>query len=330
LREIGSLKNGSSKTTSSVVKPVAEAPATKATNWFAATLGLSTPPVSAEPKKTFAEPAKKELESDRLFTEYEESARELVVASRKDQCSSVLPPMKSILLACKGITEECEILQESPGITDDDFDSIRDAKDILSESLTNLMTVTKEHASSNNLQNSEVIQERLKKLSYSVSDMVELIRLVVSSKQVSPKSDTPKLATKSKEVLNKRQSLIDNEDPPPMDMTDLRYYLEDNTDDIAHAIQDLLQSMRNTSASPEDLKKLLLNVQTIVDNIIFETRLTLSEFTVKKTVKDDCEEVLRLLESDYEKLGIMAKDVNDRGVKQQIANSSYEVAKVIF
>jgi predicted RND superfamily exporter protein len=239
--------------------------------------------------------------------------------------------MKCILIACKGITEECEILQDSPGLSDEDFDSIRDAKDILSESLTNLMTVTKEHASSNTLKNSDAIQEKLKKLSYSVSDMVELIRLVVSSKQMSAKTpDTPKLATKSKEVLNKRQSFIDKEDPPPMDMTDLRYYLEDNTDDIAHAIQDLLQSMRNTSALPEDVKKLLLNVQTIVDNIIFETRLTLSEFTVNKSVKDECEQVLELLESDYEKLGQMAKDVNDRNVKQQIANSSYEVAKVLF
>jgi uncharacterized protein YukE len=233
--------------------------------------------------------------------------------------------MKAILLACKGITEECETLQDNTEVSDDDYDSIRDAKDILSDELTNLMSVAKQHASSASSSSTASIEERLKKLSYAVSDMVENIKLVTSHLGPSGDVKTPDTIKDTATLAFKSPK---SDGPLPMDMTDLRYYLEDNTDDIAHTIQDLLQAMRNSATPPTALQKLLGTVQTIVDNIIYETKLTLSESGTSPNLRADCKVVLELLEDDREKLITMAKDVTkDRSVKQQIANSSYEIAK---
>ena len=108
--------------------------------------------------------------------------------------------------------------------------------------------------------------------------------------------------------------------------------MEDQTDDIAHTIQDLLQAMRQPSAEGNDMQRLINNVMNFVENIIFETRSTFDITPdLHPDMRADCDDILELLEDDRDKLLDMADQIitsKDRGIKQQIANCSYEIAKV--
>ena len=159
---------------------------------------------------------------DSKLKAYEIAASDLSSAARKENGTAVLPPMKSILLTCKGITEEGEKLEDLPSVSMDDKNSLRDTKDKLSDALTHLMGAAKQHASSGGSPASaSTIEEELRLLSFAVSDLVEMIKIVKSKGQSDAYSEPPTTADTMKDV-NPNLEVPDNDNLPPMDMQDLR------------------------------------------------------------------------------------------------------------
>lgn len=90
--------------------------------------------------------------------------------------------------------------------------------------------------------------------------------------------------------------------------------------------------MLNTSVTGEKLSDLVNNIATCVDNIIYETQGTLDiSPNMDQDVMADADDVVAILGDIRNELLDLGDDVvespGDRGLKQKIANSSYEIAK---
>lgn len=111
----------------------------------------------------------------------------------------------------------------------------------------------------------------------------------------------------------------------------MQVYLEKQTDSIVQAIQTLLYAMRQTSVYGDEFKDTVSGITTIVDNLITVTRGTIGGPN-GGPYKDRGENILDDLgdaNATLENLGdSMVKDPQSRSLKQKLASSSYEIAKV--
>lgn len=265
---------------------------------------------------------------------FESSAAKIMAAARKHPGSGVLAPMKSILLCCKSITEDCEALEDLKSTRPRDIDALQSAKDKISDSLTPLMNAAKQHASQGGNDGSAAnIDSQLRTVGHAFSDLAELMVLIRSKgpspQMAEPAPASPDTVPDTAEYKGSGQS----NDPPAIDVRDLIYYLEDQTDDIAHAIQNLLQAMRKAPSDINEITSLVDNILVFVDNIIFETKATIDATpSLHQDMVADCDDVLEFLEQDRKRLLILIEKVGDlhdqRAAKQEIANCSYEMAKV--
>jgi chromosome segregation ATPase len=237
--------------------------------------------------------------------------------------------MKSILLCCKQITKESETKEEDPNVNIEDREALMEVKQKLSESLTQVMQAAKEHTSGNNPKTAERIEQDLSTLSFCVSDLIELIKIVQSNASTLPRSN------KRDTMRSAFESNPTNEPLPPLPLNELRDYLEEQIDNIAHAIQDLLQVMKQSSTTANELSTLVNEISQYVDNIIYETQGTIDTAPgISNETLNDCDDVLDILSNIRNELLDLGDDIvvqpGDRQLKQKVANSSYEIAKVLF
>eukprot|EP00842_Homolaphlyctis_polyrhiza_P002047 jgi/Hompol1/2843/HPOL_006188-RA len=119
---------------------------------------------------------------------------------------------------------------------------------------------------------------------------------------------------------------------PPMDMRELKAFLEEQTGVIALTIQDLLGAMKDTSATSDELQDLINEIINFVDNIVYETRGT---FDVTRSlhpdIREDADNVLVIMAEVRETLldlcDEVARDPTSKSVKQKVASTSYAIAK---
>ena len=106
--------------------------------------------------------------------------------------------------------------------------------------------------------------------------------------------------------------------------------MEEETDEIAHTIQVLLQSMRLTSTSGYDLQRLIRQVTDRIDGVIFESDNTIRE-TMDRGIVDEAMDTLSRLSLARDTMDSLAdsvvEDSSNKAIKQKIANTSYEIAK---
>jgi hypothetical protein len=121
-------------------------------------------------------------EKDDNFNDFQKISADLLSSARSSNRSSVLGPMKNILLFCKKISQDCEGMEQDSTINDDDKDALHEAKSKLSGDLSKLMQATKEHASGSGASLFTKIEKELSRLSFCVSDILELIKIIESNR----------------------------------------------------------------------------------------------------------------------------------------------------
>ena len=109
--------------------------------------------------------------------------------------------------------------------------------------------------------------------------------------------------------------------------------MEEQIDNIAHSIQDLLQAMKKPATTGEELSGLVNDISQCVDNIIYETQGTIDTAPgLSNDLLNDADDVLAILGDIRNELLDLGDDIidqpGDRQIKQKVANSSYEIAKV--
>ena len=134
---------------------------------------------------------------DPEFERYQQVSSKLLAASKSDDPSSVLPLMREILLACKAISQSCERKQDNPSTSPEDKDNMENAMARFSERLGSLMKAAKAHASEGSSKTEEAIALETKKLTFSISDVYELLKA----------EDNRKPSARVDSVRSKRETL---------------------------------------------------------------------------------------------------------------------------
>ncbi|KAI8928418.1 hypothetical protein BC831DRAFT_503408 [Entophlyctis helioformis] len=305
------------------------------------------------------------------YRDFEKQMDKLISASRNDTAPSVLAPMKAILLTCKSFISESEEMEKRPATHIEDRRQLTQLKDKLSDAVSRLMASAKDHASSGGTRESaDYIEDDVIALSYTLRDLMDLMKYVDPNAGRSPQSagtqkmssppsarpggsqrqspPSPRSAQSPPSPRAAKQASSQNRDTwrqsrlpagddrrdtlPPMDIAELKLFVEEQTDVIAHTIQDLLQTMRDPAALGEDLQDLINEIINFVDNIVYETRGTFDATrNADPDMRADAEDVLLVMTDVRELLVDHSEDIMDnpanKTVKQKVANSSYEIAK---
>ena len=117
-----------------------------------------------------------------------------------------------------------------------------------------------------------------------------------------------------------------------MDVTDLRLFLEEETDDIAHTIQDMLKRMRVPGSSGTDLSRSIQKISEHMDRVLRESGPAF-QASGDRALGQEASALLESLRGARDRLEGLGYDIledpESKGVKQSIANTSYEIAKLV-
>jgi hypothetical protein len=237
--------------------------------------------------------------------------------------------MKSVLLACKTITQEAENIEYQASISESDRSRISAAKDQLSVGLSNLLELAKDHASGRLSTGAlESAMSSLTEAIHSLNDAMKLkaVPLPSSNKnwQETLKDSPAPTSWKTPPDSPKREA------KKVLDITELRIFLEEQTDEMAFAIQDLLQAMRSPVASGGDLKKLMKQIMDSIDSVSLQSRSTFDRHGSQPLTSNANSFVSLLLKSrdTLEDLSFQIfQQPDNKALKQKIATCSYEIAK---
>lgn len=108
---------------------------------------------------------------DKKLDVYHESIDKLSLAARGDQPTAVLISMKSVLLACKAITQESEAFEQAGMLNEADRGRLKTGKESLSNCLGHLMALAKDHASGT--MSSGSLNSAIDRLTQSLNDLTD-------------------------------------------------------------------------------------------------------------------------------------------------------------
>ncbi|KAG0213811.1 component of the polarisome [Mortierella sp. GBA30] len=279
---------------------------------------------------------------------------DLLQAGRSDSSSSVLLGMKSVVIACKAVTEDVEDY-EHDAAEDGNFSEL---KQELSSGLTQLMTAAKVH--SNNFDEDEEefdrtlgdLEAAADQLEAIVMDIVNVPRHGGNNKESSHKDNSHSMDrdhhgdnqhSKSGNEGKHSGATGNNHNDEAMDSQDLKIYLETQTGLIVSSIQTLLTSLRSSSDS-EDISEASDNITKVVDQVIRQTRMTLATPDAVSApqaaeLRSQGDMVLEDLESSLDLLNEMKEQLEAepelahsssaeaKSVKQKLASASFDIAK---
>lgn len=107
--------------------------------------------------------------------------------------------------------------------------------------------------------------------------------------------------------------------------------MEKQTDLIVQAIQTLLYAMRQSTTFGKEFKDTISGITSIVDNLVSVSRDTLNQ-PEATTFRNNGESILQELSNSNVKLEELGASMIDspqsKTLKQRLASSSYEIAKV--
>lgn len=282
-------------------------------------------------------------------TSYKDAVDGLKRAARSDNPTEVLIAMKSIVIACKSITEDVEIYESNPTVSISliDRENLLNFKTDLSGCLTRLMAVAKQHATggAGGSPTKRTSSEKGKEIDAAVEELSdtiqEIVRLIGVKKAIGGGVGGKKL-NDSREDGSKGLSLNGaspkKENAPLYEVDELRLYLEKQTDLIVQAIQSLLYAMRQATFG-QDFQDTINGITSIVSNLITACRKTFREVPEASQYKVKGESVLKDLLNSNDRLAMLGKSFmsgnmgggsggdDEKPSKQKLASASYEVAK---
>ncbi|KAG0282423.1 component of the polarisome [Linnemannia gamsii] len=303
------------------------------------------------------------IHQDSLAT-FRNAVDDLLSAGRSDSSSSVLLGMKSVVIACKTVTEDVEDYEHETN----DKHMFVDLKQELSSGLTQLMNSAKAHSNAfdededefdRSLNDLEAAADQLEAI---VMDIVNLPKHTGGANKESghhgrdhhdddiqhkngmgdhdghhggPNGNTP--------AHNGNSNSNNDNDDSPMDSQDLKLYLETQTGLIVSSIQVLLRSLRSSSDS-EGISDASDDITKVVDQVIRQTRMTLAtpdlvsapQATELRSqgemVLEDLENSVDLLIEIKEQLEAEpdlahSSSAEAKSLKQKMASASFDIAK---
>ncbi|KAJ3029765.1 UNVERIFIED_CONTAM: component of the polarisome [Siphonaria sp. JEL0065] len=239
---------------------------------------------------------------------YYDAVDNLLQASRSKTPTSVLVAMKSIVIACKNITEDAELFENNNNLSQESRDSLEITKNNLSQSLTELMGAAKGHATNYGSVAPEVLEGAVNALTGTVAQLVRGLKEALGGDAVG--------------------SVVGG----GYEIDELKEYLEKQTDQIVQAIQSLLNSMRQNQTFGQEFTATVSQITTIVSSICQVSSATMAKPSAA-AVRGRGNEILLDLKDSSSKIGELGNALvaspTSKALKQRIASSSYEIAKFV-
>jgi len=267
-------------------------------------------------------PTIKDCINPERFNNYREAVNELLNASKSENPADVLVAMKSIVITCKNITEESdeyERLNENT-FTIEEQDKLIEIKDNLSVALTNLMNVTKNHATNYPDVSSSFIESATSDLSVTI---VSLVRTLKEHQNrllnISPLQGQAPPVNKGENIQNIEQ------------VQELKHFLEEKTDLIVQGIQSLLKKIQEPCASSEEFTNAIGHVTGIVENVITASQNTFSS-QAGSHLSNSGEPIIQGLKMGNNRLKEIGASMQNKSeqeiktLKQSLTSPSYEIA----
>jgi len=234
--------------------------------------------------------------------------------AQEEPNTSVLLAMKSVVLACKSLTQDCEEYEETLKNNRKVIPSkLPGLKGQLSQALTNQMLTAKQAA----VDPTDAVKQSVENALLPLTTVVLLLAKTLSeTKELSP----PRSGNGA--AIGGTQSSLPVQNTS---LKDLKIFLEQQTDSIVQSIQYLLALIRQSNYSKLEFNESVQSIASIVSSLTEASTRPMSEAGI------DCREVLRQLSRSRDGLLYLAEkieiDPNSKGLKQQVASSSYEIAK---
>ncbi|KAG0224838.1 component of the polarisome [Mortierella sp. GBA43] len=279
---------------------------------------------------------------------------DLLQAGRSDSSSSVLLSMKSVVIACKSVTEDVEDYEQETG----DEDPFVELKQELSSGLTQLMNAAKIHSNAFN-EDEEEFDRTLVELENSADHLEAIVMDIVNIPRGGGRNNNGSRGMDNGHHMdhdhgNELPARDSNHGGPgshighgnsdePMDALDLKIYLERETPVILSTIQTLLTSLRS-NADTQSISDGSDNITKLVDQVIRQARMTIATPEAMNVpqadelrnqgemVLEDLENSLELLIEMREQLEaepdlVQSASAEAKAVKQKMASASFDIAK---
>jgi hypothetical protein len=243
--------------------------------------------------------------------------------------------MKSVVVACKGITEDVDLAEDK--FQDLGVDSeLQSLKSKLSVALTQLMSAAKNHATGFGTAPVDLLETSTYNLNGAIVNLLSRIQTKGSplTQVPSPYSTDD---TRQSEISDERFSVTSSPSrisdvsakTSNLEIDELKVYLEQQTDLIVQAIQTLLRSMRKSSYGTE-FQDTVLEINDIVTNLVTISRKAFLSGSGLR-YSESGEHILRDLTQSNNLLRDLGKNIggnpSSKQLKQQLASASYELAK---
>ncbi|KAF9913300.1 hypothetical protein EC991_000062 [Linnemannia zychae] len=291
---------------------------------------------------------------------------DLLSAGRSDSSSEVLLGMKSVVIACKTVTEDVEDYEHETN----DNNSFADLKQELSSGLTQLMNSAKAHSNAFD-EDEDEFERSLSDLEAAADQLEAIVMDIVNV----PKHNGGAIKESAQHGQDRHDDDFqhkngmshhdgqhgglngntphngnapshngnNNNDDGPMDSQDLKIYLETQTGLIVSSIQVLLRSLRSNSDS-EGISDASDDITKVVDQVIRQTRITLANPDLVSApqaseLRSQGEMVLEDLENSVDLLIEMKEQLEAepdlahsspaeaKALKQKMASASFDIAK---
>jgi hypothetical protein len=232
--------------------------------------------------------------------------------SQKEPSTNVLVAMRSIVLACKTITEDCDSFESMNSLAPLDKESIGRLKQQLSSCLTKQMQIAKECATTASETSAKSMLDSTCALTSVVVDLITTVNRIVdqtlANQMVAP-------SPKSSYNLQELKVYHPN-----------KTFLEQQTDSIVQAIQRLLEQLRLPKPTG-DMDPIVAGISQIVSTII-----QVSSQSFDASPEPLADDIIMQLSQANANLIQSTHDLQANMTvqsKQQVASHSYEIAKVI-
>jgi len=287
-------------------------------------------PAPAQAEDNINNVAVKDCINPERFNNYKEAVNELLAASKSDNPADVLVAMKSIVITCKNITEESdeyERLNEST-FTFEEQEKIIEIKENLSIALTNLMNVTKNHATQYPNVSPSFIESATSDLSVTIVSLVRTLK-EHQTRLLGGKAPSQQLPPINPKTMNMGEFTPNNQQI--YDVHELKVFLEEKTDLIVQGIQSLLLKIQQPNATNEEFSSSIAYITDIVDNVIGASQNTFSS-QAGIHLYDSGEPILQdLKRGNYhlKEMGASMPQISDqeiKNLKSSLASASYEIA----
>ncbi|CAG8571685.1 17_t:CDS:10 [Ambispora gerdemannii] len=294
---------------------------------------------------------------------YQAAIDDLLRAGRSDAPTNVLLAMKSIVIACKSITEDVEAYEQrkSASLKPEDKDKLYSLKTKLSATLTNLMTAAKNHATGGGISPVSLLDAAASHLTETIVKLVKLIKLrrlddsaaeyneefkklsnnnllsvettSISSHSRSPTPASPTLRQNYKSDTDELQADT-RLNGQTVEIEDAKKFLELKMETIVQSIQTLLSAIRSNIHGDDNVQDDINTISSIVSEVITKCRAAFSSPS-GTSYKEQGEVILNSLESSVFSLdeirSIIKTNIEEfrtnKALKQRLASASFQIAK---